>query len=298
MKNRLFGQNVQLFRANHDVSAFGWTFQEEVAKSASFREKASEIVDLAKTCNFFEQTTICRRLGQPFSKKLQKVLNFARKHGKSSIWPKNATFSSTLPRFAVWVNFSVKSCKKFLISRKSMKNRRFGQNVKPSRANHHVSAFGSTFQQKVLHYREKHEKSSIWPKCATFSNKLTRFAVWVNFWVKSCKKCFISRKSMKNRRFDQTVKPSRVNHDVFAFGWTFKQKVLHFAKKHEKSSIWPKCSTFSSKPRCLGVWVNFSARSCKKCLISRKTIRNRRFGQKLQLLRANNHVSTFGSTFQ
>ena len=39
MKNRRFGQNVQLFRANCRVLAFGSAFQQKVAKSASFREK-------------------------------------------------------------------------------------------------------------------------------------------------------------------------------------------------------------------------------------------------------------------
>ena len=76
------------------------------------------------------------------------------------------------------------------------------------------------------------------------------------------------------------------------------QKDPHFAKKHEKSSIWPNCGTFSSKPPCLVVWVTFSGKGSKKCLISRESMRNRRFGQNLQLFGANYHVSTFRSTFQ
>ena len=40
MKNRRFGQKLQLFRGNRRVSAFRSTFQQKVAKSASFREKA------------------------------------------------------------------------------------------------------------------------------------------------------------------------------------------------------------------------------------------------------------------
>ena len=85
---------------------------------------------------------MCRRLSQLLSKKLQKVLNFAKKHAKSSIWPKFATFSSEPPCFGVSVNFSVKSCKKCLISRTGMKNLRFGQTVKLSPAKNHVPAFG------------------------------------------------------------------------------------------------------------------------------------------------------------
>ena len=36
------------------------------------------------------------------------------------------------------------------------------------------------------------------------------------------------------------------------------QKVAHFVKEHEKSSIWP---NFSSKLPCFGLLVNFSAKS-------------------------------------
>ena len=76
------------------------------------------------------------------------------------------------------------------------------------------------------------------------------------------------------------------------------QKVPHFAKKHEKSSIWPKLHTFASRLTCFGIWVNFSAKSCKPCLISPKSIKNRRFGQRFQLFGAHYHVSAFGSTFR
>ena len=57
------------------------------------------------------------------------------------------------------------------------------------------------------------------------------------------------------------------------------QKVPRFVKKHEKSSIWPKLCNFSSKLPCLGIFMIFSARSCKKCLIRWKSERNHRFGQ-------------------
>ena len=83
-----------------------------------------------------------RRLGELFGKKMQKEPHFARKHEKSSIWRRLATFSRKLPCFGAWVNFSVKSCIRCLISRKSMKNRRFGQSFQLFRADYHVSAFG------------------------------------------------------------------------------------------------------------------------------------------------------------
>ena len=201
-----------------------------------------------------------QRFGQLFRKNLQKVLYFAKKHQKSPIWPKCASFSTKPRCLRVLVNFSAKSCKKCLISRKSMKNRRYGQTVKPSPANHHVSAFGSTFQKK------------------------------------SSKTCLISRKSMRNRRFCPTLQLFRANHHVSAFESTFQQKaaksasfrekvwkivhlakmcnffeqtttfcrlgqllskklqkVPHFVKNHEKSSISPNCKTFSSKAPRFGV---------------------------------------------
>ena len=60
------------------------------------------------------------------------------------------------------------------------------------------------------------------------------------------------------------------------------QKVPHFVKKHQKSSIWPKLCIFSNKLPCLCISMNFSAKSCKKCLISWKNTKNHRFGQNLQ----------------
>ena len=72
------------------------------------------------------------------------------------------------------------------------------------------------------------------------------------------------------------------------------KRCLISKKKHEQSSIWPKLPTFSRKLPCFVVRVNFSAKSCKKSLISRKSLENRRFGEKSILFRGNYHVSSFG----
>ena len=149
MRNCRFGKNLQVFQGHYHGSAFGSTFWQKVAKGASFREKASKIFNLAKTCNFSEQTSMFRRLGQPFGKKLQKVPHVAKKDAKSSIWPRLATILSRLPPFGVSVNFLTKSCKKYLISRQSMKNRRFGPNLVLFCRQYRVSAFRSTFRQKA-----------------------------------------------------------------------------------------------------------------------------------------------------
>ena len=100
---------------------------------------------------------------------------------------------------------------------------------------------------------------------------------WVNFLSRSCKKCFILRKSMENRRYGQNVQLFRANHHVSAFGSTFSKKSAKrapFRKRKEKLSIWPNCGTFSSKPPCLNVWVTFSGKTWKKCLISHESTRN------------------------
>ena len=46
------------------------------------------------------------------------------------------------------------------------------------------------------------------------------------------------------------------------------QKVAHFVRKHEKSSIWSKLCNFGNKLPCLCISMNFSEKSCKKCLVS------------------------------
>ena len=98
------------FRGNNHISAFWWALQLKGAERCSFREKARKIIDLAKTRHFSRKLPCFGLFSQLFSKKLQKVAHFVKKHEKSSIWPKLTT----------------------------------------SRANYHVSAFWSAFQQKVV----------------------------------------------------------------------------------------------------------------------------------------------------
>ena len=151
-----------------------------MAKSASFREKTRKIVDLAKTCNF----------------------------------------SKKAPCFGVLTNFSAKSCKECLISRKNTKNRRFGQNLQLFEESTVFRRFDELFgqkSQKVPHFAKKGEKSSIWQKLATFSKKPPCFGVLTNFSAKSGKKCLISWKKEKNRRFGQKLQVYRRNHRVSAF---------------------------------------------------------------------------------
>ena len=85
--------------------------------------------------------------------------------------------------------------------------------------------------QKVAHFVKTHEKSSIWRKLATFS----------------------------------------ANYHVSDFWSTFQQKVAYsgsFREKGGKIIDLAKTSNFSIELGCFGVLVNFSAKSCKKWLIS------------------------------
>ena len=91
-------RKLATFRANYHVLAFSRTFQQKVAKSASFREKAREIIDFAKTIHLFEQTAM--------------ILHF----DESSIGPKLATFSNKVPCLCVSMNLSAKGRKKCLVS--------------------------------------------------------------------------------------------------------------------------------------------------------------------------------------
>ena len=115
-KNHRFGQNFLTFRTNYHVFAFGWTFQEKVAKSAWFREKARKIIDIVKTLQIFEQTTMSLHFDEVFRKKLQKVPDFVKKHEKSSIWSKLCNFSNKLTCLCMLMKFSGKSCRKCFIS--------------------------------------------------------------------------------------------------------------------------------------------------------------------------------------
>ena len=81
---------------------------------------------------------MCRRFGQLFCKKLQKVAHFVKKQEKRSTWPKLAT----------------------------------------SRGNYDVSAIASTFQQIVAHFLKNHETSSIRQKLPTFRANYHVAAFW------------------------------------------------------------------------------------------------------------------------
>ena len=211
---------LSTFRANYHVLAFSWTFQQEVAKTASFRETARKIIDLAKALQLLEQATMSFSFGWAFKKKVAKSVSSREKARKIIDFAKTCNFSRKLPCLGVLVNFSAKSCKKWLISSRSTKNHRFGQKLQLFQQTTMFPRFGQLFSkkvEKVAHFVKNDEKSSIWPKLATF----------------------------------------RGNCHLSAFLSTFQQKVSHFVKKHEKSSIWPKLTTSRTNYHVSAFWSAF-----------------------------------------
>ena len=178
---------------------------------------------------------------------------------------KTGNFSSKLPCLGICMNFSQRSCKKCLIPWKRTRIHRSGQNY------------------------------------ATFSNKLRCFGVSMNFSAKGCRKWINSWKSTKNHRFGQNFDSSRTNYHVFAFRWTFQEKVAEsasFREEKRETIDLARTGNFSRKLRCLGIFRNFSERSCKKCLIPRKSTKIHRFGQNFASFQRNYHVFAFRLTFQ
>ena len=380
-KNHRFGQNFATFQTNYHVFAFRWTFQEKVATSASFREKAWETIDLAKTFDFSKKL--------PF---LGIFLNFWARSWKNCLIPWKSTrihrfgqnydtFCNKLPCFGVSMNFSAKGCRKWINSWKSTRNHRYGQLFATFPTNYHVFAFRWTFQKKVAKsasFREEKRETIDLARTGNFSSKLPCLGIVMNFSERSCKKCLISWESTRNNRFHQnlqlfekttmfgwtlwqkvaktasfrekarklmdlaeTMQLFRTNYHVLVFRWTVEekfakscsirekarkiidlaktvqvseqtamslhfdelfrkklQKMPHFVKKHEKSSIWPKLCNFSNKLPCVCISINFSGKSCRKCLILWKSTKNHRFGQIFGTSRTNYHVFAFRSTFQ
>ena len=367
-RNHRFRQHYATFRTDYHVFAFRWIFKEKVAKSGSFREKARKIMDLVKTCNFSNKLP-CFGVSMNFSTNSCRNCLISWKSTKTHRFGQNyATFSNKLPCFGVSMNFSAKGCKKWLNSWKSTRNHRSGQTFaafrKTTMSLHFDELFRKKFQ-KVPHFVKKHEKPSIWSKLATFRTnyhvlvfrwtsrqtvaetasfrekarklidlaktmqlfltnyhvlvfrwtfqqkvaksgsirekareiidlakplqlfeKLPCLCISMNFSGKSCKKCLISWKSTKNHRSDQNFATFRTNYHVFPFRWTFQKKVAKsasFREKTRKIIDLAKTCNFSNKLPCLCISINFSGKSCKKCLISWKSTKNHRFGQNFQL---------------
>ena len=243
-------QKLSTFRKNYPVLAFSWTFEQGVAKIASFRGKAREFIDLAKTMQLFLTNYHVLVLRWTFQQKFAESGSICEKAREI------IDMANSLPLFQQ-TTMSLHFDELF---RKKLK--------------------------KVPHFLKKHEKSSIWPNLWNFSNKLPCLCISINFSGKSCKKCLISWKGTGNHRSGQNFSTFQTNYHVFAFRWTFQKKVAKsasFREEKRETIDLARTGNFSSKLPCLGIFMNFSERSCKKCLISWESTRNNRFHQNLQL---------------
>ena len=210
-KTHRFGQNFATFRTNYHVFAFRWTFQEKVAESASFREKARETIDLFKTLQLFKKTTMSLHFDQLFRKKLQKVPHFVKKHEKPSIWEKLAIFRANYHVLAFSWTFQKEVAKSASFREKAREIIDFANTMQLFEQTTMFLHFDELLRkrlEKVVHLVKKHEKSWIWPNLQLFDQTTM-------FWC-----------------FDEL------------FGKQL-HKLPHFVKKQKNSSIWPKlCNLF------------------------------------------------------
>ena len=295
---------LAIFRANYHVLAFSWTFQKEVAKSASFREKAREIIDFANTMQLFEQTTMFLHFDEFLRKRLEKVVHFVKKHEKSWIWSKLATFRTNYHVLVFRWTFRQTVAETSSFREKARKLIDLAKTMELFLTNYHVLVFRWTFQQRVAKsgsIREKAREIIDLAKTLQLFEKLPCLCISMNFSGKSCKKCLISWKSTKNHRSGQNFATFRTHYHVFPFRWTFQKKVAKsasFREKTRKTIDLAKTCNFSNKLPCLGIFMNFSARSCKKCLIPWKKHEKSSISPKLAIFRTNHHVLAFSWTFQ
>ena len=207
--DRRFGQNFATLGTSSHVFAFRWTFQ----------------------------------------KKLQKVPRFVKQDEKSSILPKLCNFSNKLPCFGISMKFLARSCKTWLILWESTKNRQFAQNFATLGTSYYVFAFRWTFQKKVAKsasFPENARKIIDFVKTCNFSKKLPCLAFRWSFQHKVAKSASFRQKARKIIDFNKTcnffVRTTMSLHLDELFRKKL-QKLPHFLKKHEKSSIWPKLTT-------------------------------------------------------
>ena len=229
-KNHRFGQNFATFLGNYHVFAFRSTLHEKVVRSASFRRKARKIIDLAKSLSLFEQTTMSLNFDELFRKKVQKVPHFVKKHEKSSIWRKLATFPTNYHVLTLWWTFQRKVAESASFSEKTLQIIDWAKTCNLFEQSTMFMRFDELLSkrlQKVPRFMKKHEHSSICPKLPTFR---TSYHVLAFRWLlqekvaKRWKKWLISWKMTKNHRFG-------LNLQLFEETTMFRRFCQLFSKK-------------------------------------------------------------------
>ena len=226
------------FGANYHVLAFSWTFQKEVAKSASFREKAREVIYLANTMKLFQQTTMSLHFDQLFRKKLQEVLLFVKKHEKRSIWPKLATFGANYHVLAFSWTFQKEVAKSASFREKEREIIDLANTMQLFEETTMFLHFDELLKkrlEKKVHFVKNHEKSWIWSQLATFGTKCDFFTFRWTFRQTVAKAASFREKARKLIDLAKTVQLFRTNYHVLVFRWTFQQKVEKSGSIREKA---------------------------------------------------------------
>ena len=144
----------------------------------AFCEKPPKRVDLAKTSNFFVQTTMSQGFDQILGKKLQKVWHFVKNHQNVSISPKLATFLCKLQCFEQKVAKTMAFCKKPPKRVDLAKTSNFFVQTTMSQGFNQIL---SKKLQKLWHFVKNYQNVSISPKLATFLCKLQCLRVLTKF---------------------------------------------------------------------------------------------------------------------
>ena len=188
-----------------------------------------------------------------------------------------SNLSTKSPRFGVLTNFWAKSWKKSLISWKNTKNDRINQNsqlFEQTAMFRRLHEFSRKKYQKVSHFVKKREKSFLWPKLSIFR---TKYHVSAFAWIFQKKVAKSASFRDKTRKVIDDAKTLNFSNKLPFFGVFMKFSAKSCKKfliswKNTKIIDLAKTLNFSNILPCFGACINFSAKTCKNCLISWKLI--------------------------
>ena len=115
----------------------------------------------------------------------------------------------------------------------------------------------------MAHLVKNDEKSSIWPKLSTFPGNYQVSAFLSTFQEKVAKSGSFCEGAQK---IIDLAKTNNFSSKLPCFGFlvNFSAKSESFREKARKIIDLAKTNNFSNEPPCFGVLVSFSAKSCKK----------------------------------
>ena len=222
---------------------------------------------------------------QIFRKKLQKVPNFVKKQEKSSIFPKLATFRKNYHVFTFRWTLWQKVAKTAPFREKARKLIDLAKTMQLIRTNYHVLVFRWTFEQKVAKSGSIREKARKIIDLAKTLQLFEQTAMSLHFDELFRKKLQRVAQFVKNHE-KSSIWPKlstfRANYHVLAFSWTFQQEVAKTASFREtarKIIDLAKALQLLEQATMSFSFGCFQEKSCKKCVVSWKSTKNHRFCQ-------------------